>query len=81
MQTIDALSSTLKTYLNPDQTDNVRRAYFFAEQAHYGQRGRERGQNGVADSAGGAGPKHASRRITAPGGYNRGHPQSIWAGS
>lgn len=40
MQTIDALSTTLRSYLNPEQTSHVRRAYFFAEQAHYGQRRR-----------------------------------------
>ena len=40
MQTIDALSNTLRTYLNPEQTSLVRRAYFYAEQAHYGQRRR-----------------------------------------
>jgi len=37
---IDALNSTLRTYLNPEQTNQVNRAYFFAEQAHYGQRRR-----------------------------------------
>lgn len=37
MQTIDALDSTLRSYLNPEQTNNVKRAYFFAEQAHFGQ--------------------------------------------
>ena len=37
MQTLDALSSTLQTYLDPEQTNYVRRAYYFAEQAHYGQ--------------------------------------------
>ena len=37
MQTIDALDSTLRSYLNPEQSNQVRRAYFFAEQAHYGQ--------------------------------------------
>ena len=40
MQTIDALGYTLKSYLNPDQTNHVKRAYFFAEQAHYGQQRR-----------------------------------------
>ena len=40
MQTIDALSTTLCNYLNPEQTSHVKRAYFFAEQAHYGQRRR-----------------------------------------
>ncbi len=37
MQTIDALDTTLKTYLDPEQSSAVRRAYYFAEQAHYGQ--------------------------------------------
>jgi len=37
MQTLEALNSTLQTYLDPEQTNYVRRAYFFAEQAHYGQ--------------------------------------------
>jgi RelA/SpoT family (p)ppGpp synthetase len=37
MQTIDALTSTLSTYLDPEQSNYVKRAYFFAEQAHFGQ--------------------------------------------
>jgi GTP diphosphokinase / guanosine-3',5'-bis(diphosphate) 3'-diphosphatase len=37
MQTIDALNSTLRSYLNPEQTAYVKRAYYFAEQAHFGQ--------------------------------------------
>jgi RelA/SpoT family (p)ppGpp synthetase len=37
MQTIDALNSTLRSYLNPEQTSHVKRAYYFAEQAHFGQ--------------------------------------------
>ncbi|MBE9538611.1 MAG: bifunctional GTP diphosphokinase/guanosine-3',5'-bis pyrophosphate 3'-pyrophosphohydrolase [Proteobacteria bacterium] len=37
MQTIDALDSTLRNYLSPEQTNHVKRAYYFAEQAHYGQ--------------------------------------------
>ncbi|MEQ8801831.1 MAG: HD domain-containing protein, partial [Haliea sp.] len=37
MQTIDALDSTLRSYLNADQARQVRRAYYFAEQAHFGQ--------------------------------------------
>ena len=37
MQTIDALDSTLRSYLNPEQTNHVKRAYYFAEQAHFGQ--------------------------------------------
>src|SRR5210317_1630598 len=37
MHTIDALATTLRTYLDPEQTNSVRRAYYFAEQAHFGQ--------------------------------------------
>ncbi len=37
MQTIDALDSTLRSYLDAEQTQQVRRAYYFAEQAHHGQ--------------------------------------------
>ena len=37
MQTIDALNSTLRSYLDTEQTNHVRRAYYFAEQAHFGQ--------------------------------------------
>ncbi len=37
MRTIDALNSTLRSYLDPEQTNHVRRAYYFAEQAHFGQ--------------------------------------------
>ncbi|MBN7797247.1 bifunctional GTP diphosphokinase/guanosine-3',5'-bis pyrophosphate 3'-pyrophosphohydrolase [Parahaliea mediterranea] len=37
MQTIDALDSTLRSYLDQEQTRLVRRAYYFAEQAHHGQ--------------------------------------------
>ena len=37
MQTIDALDTTLRSYLNTEQTNHVKRAYFFAEQAHFGQ--------------------------------------------
>ncbi|MEZ5570579.1 MAG: bifunctional (p)ppGpp synthetase/guanosine-3',5'-bis(diphosphate) 3'-pyrophosphohydrolase [Halioglobus sp.] len=40
MQTLDALNNTLRNYLNPEQANHVNRAYFFAEQAHYGQRRR-----------------------------------------
>ena len=40
MLTIDVLENTLKSYLNPEQANQVKRAYFFAEQAHYGQRRR-----------------------------------------
>ena len=37
MQTIDALTTTLRSYLDPEQSNQVKRAYFFAEQAHFGQ--------------------------------------------
>ena len=37
MNTISALDSTLQTYLSSDQSNQVKRAYFFAEQAHHGQ--------------------------------------------
>ena len=37
MQTIDALTTTLRSYLDPEQSNYVKRAYFFAEQAHFGQ--------------------------------------------
>ncbi|MDH4041902.1 MAG: bifunctional GTP diphosphokinase/guanosine-3',5'-bis pyrophosphate 3'-pyrophosphohydrolase [Gammaproteobacteria bacterium] len=37
MQTIDALDATLRSYLNPEQTKHVKRAFYFAEQAHFGQ--------------------------------------------
>ncbi len=35
--TIDSLASSLSGYLAPDQVNSVRRAYFYAEQAHDGQ--------------------------------------------
>ncbi|HLT63153.1 MAG TPA: HD domain-containing protein, partial [Pseudohongiella sp.] len=35
--TIDSLANSLSRYLAPDQVNNVRRAYFYAEQAHDGQ--------------------------------------------
>ena len=38
MKNLEALDHTLGTYLKPEQASSVRRAYFFAEQAHYGQR-------------------------------------------
>lgn len=38
MPTIDALSHRLEEYLTPEQIARVRRAYFYAEQAHDGQR-------------------------------------------
>jgi GTP diphosphokinase / guanosine-3',5'-bis(diphosphate) 3'-diphosphatase len=37
MLTIDSLASSLSGYLAPDQVNSVRRAYFYAEQAHDGQ--------------------------------------------
>lgn len=40
MPAIDALADRLSTYLDPDQVNLVRRAYFYAEQAHDGQRRR-----------------------------------------
>ncbi|WP_020207594.1 RelA/SpoT family protein [Gilvimarinus chinensis] len=40
MLTIEALSHRLSSYLEPPQIDQVRRAYFYAEQAHDGQKRR-----------------------------------------
>ena len=40
MPSIDALAARLSTYLGKDQVNLVRRAYFYAEQAHDGQRRR-----------------------------------------
>lgn len=40
MPNIDALADRLSTYLDADQVNLVRRAYFYAEQAHDGQRRR-----------------------------------------
>ncbi|HEB28387.1 MAG TPA: HD domain-containing protein, partial [Porticoccus sp.] len=40
MSSIDALSGTLQSYLSPSQVNQVKRAYFYAEQAHEGQRRR-----------------------------------------
>ena len=37
MLTIDEFAGRLKSYLNPEQVNLVRRAYYFAEQAHDGQ--------------------------------------------
>src|SRR5690606_3674336 len=37
LQTIDALGHRLSSYLEPSQIDEVRRAYYYAEQAHDGQ--------------------------------------------
>ena len=38
MPTIQSLSQRLTSYLDPEQINQVRRAYFYAEQAHDGQR-------------------------------------------
>ncbi len=46
MQNIDALATNLKSYLEPAQVNLVRRAYFYAEQAHEGQ-SRRSGENYV----------------------------------
>ncbi|MFJ7316751.1 hypothetical protein ACIQVE_29305, partial [Pseudomonas sp. NPDC098747] len=40
MPSIDALAERLSTYLGNDQVNLVRRAFFYAEQAHDGQRRR-----------------------------------------
>ena len=40
MASIDALADRLCSYLTPDQVNLVRRAYYYAEQAHDGQRRR-----------------------------------------
>lgn len=40
MPGIEALAERLSTYLGPEQVNLVRRAYFYAEQAHDGQRRR-----------------------------------------
>ena len=40
MATLDALSERLAQYLTPQQIQQVRRAYYYAEQAHDGQRRR-----------------------------------------
>ncbi len=37
MLTIDTLDTKLRNYLSPDQANLVRRAFYYAEQAHYGQ--------------------------------------------
>lgn len=37
LDTIDSLADGLSSYLGKDQVNNVRRAYFYAEQAHDGQ--------------------------------------------
>ena len=36
-QSIDALCDTLSVYLSPDQVNQVRRAYYYADEAHVGQ--------------------------------------------
>jgi guanosine-3',5'-bis(diphosphate) 3'-pyrophosphohydrolase len=40
VETIDSLDATLRSYLDSAQSAQVRRAYYFAEQAHYGQQRR-----------------------------------------
>ena len=40
VQSIDTLSDTLRSYLSPAQVNQVKRAYYYAEQAHEGQRRR-----------------------------------------
>ena len=40
MASIETLADRLLTYLAPDQVNLVRRAYYYAEQAHDGQRRR-----------------------------------------
>ncbi|EAQ97646.1 RelA/SpoT family protein [Congregibacter litoralis] len=40
MQTIDSLDANLRSYLDEQQSTLVRRAYYFAEQAHFGQQRR-----------------------------------------
>ena len=37
LDNLDKLDSTLQSYLSADQSNLVRRAYYFAEQAHHGQ--------------------------------------------
>lgn len=37
MLTIDEFADRLKSYLNSEQVNSVRRAYYYAEQAHDGQ--------------------------------------------
>jgi RelA/SpoT family (p)ppGpp synthetase len=37
MSGIDTLAQTLQTYLSEEQANQVKRAYYFAEQAHHGQ--------------------------------------------
>lgn len=40
MQTLESLSHRLSSYLDPSQISRVKRAYFYAEQAHKGQKRR-----------------------------------------
>ncbi|WP_339337878.1 bifunctional GTP diphosphokinase/guanosine-3',5'-bis pyrophosphate 3'-pyrophosphohydrolase [uncultured Oceanicoccus sp.] len=40
VDSIDALGSTLQSYLSPVQVNQIKRAYYYAEQAHEGQRRR-----------------------------------------
>jgi RelA/SpoT family (p)ppGpp synthetase len=40
VSSIDTLSSSLQSYLAPAQVNNIKRAYYYAEQAHEGQRRR-----------------------------------------
>ncbi len=40
MQTLESLTHRLSTYLDPTQINRVKRAYFYAEQAHLGQKRR-----------------------------------------
>lgn len=40
METIDSLEASLRSYLDEQQSTLVRRAYYYAEQAHYGQQRR-----------------------------------------
>ncbi|TGG91350.1 RelA/SpoT family protein [Natronospirillum operosum] len=38
MPTVDALAERLESYLAPEKINRIKRAYYFAEQAHYGQK-------------------------------------------
>ena len=40
MQTLESLSHRLSSYLEPEHINRVKRAYFYAEQAHSGQKRR-----------------------------------------
>ena len=37
MEALARLDQTLAAYLSPEQSQNVKRAFFYAEQAHFGQ--------------------------------------------